>query len=30
MLYSNTPRKCLGDQTPTEIILNKTGATLEM
>lgn len=32
MLYNNTPRKCLGYKTPTEIILNeinKKGAALE-
>jgi len=30
MLYNNTPRKCLGFQTPTEVILNLKGAALEM
>ena len=30
LLYNNTPRKCLGYQTPTEAITNETGAALEM
>ncbi len=30
MLYNNTPRKCLGFQTPAEVILNLKGAALEM
>ncbi len=28
MLYNNTPRKCLGYQTPTEIILNEIDVAL--
>ena len=29
-LYNNTPRKCLGFKTPTEVIINEWGAALEM
>ena len=30
LMYNNTPRKCLGYQTPNQVIINEIGAALEM